>query len=214
MKTATILQQAIDDDLIWRRRELSNIRAAISKNENNLNQQSTLLRAGVALLYAHWEGFVKRTGTNYLEFVSLQRKKGSELTPNFIGIKFKTLLDEASKSKKVSSTNEIINFFCTKLDDRLNIPHKGIINTQSNLSSSVLREINSTLGLDNVPYETKKNFIDLSLVDRRNHIAHGSNLDIDKDDYFALHDEVILLLEEFRKQIQNAASTKQFLKSK
>lgn len=74
MRTKAELQQCIDDDLIWRRRELFNIRAAIEDAQGNAPKQAALLRAGVALLYAHWEGFVKRCGTHYLEFVSNQGK--------------------------------------------------------------------------------------------------------------------------------------------
>jgi hypothetical protein len=65
--------------------------------------------------------------------------------------------------------------------------------------------------LDITPYETKKQLIDSSLVDRRNHIAHGDTLDIGVADYVLLHDEVMGLLEEFRNQVQNAAATDQFL---
>lgn len=211
MRTKADLQQKVDDDLIWRRRELFNIRTAIEDAQNNPARQTALLRGGVALLYAHWEGFIKRGGTYYLEFVSAQGKKGSELKPNFIAVKFKSRLTEAVKSSKTSTTHELIDFFCNRLGDRLKIPYKGVVDTQSNLSSNVLREIIWTLGLDITPYETKKQLIDSSLVDRRNHIAHGDTLDIGVADYVLLHDEVMGLLEEFRNQVQNAAATDQFL---
>jgi MAE_28990/MAE_18760-like HEPN len=214
MRTRDELQQKVDDDLVWRRKELSNIKAAIQDSDQNLQRQTALLRAGTAVLYAHWEGFVKRAGSYYLEFVSNQRKPASELTSNFIAIKFKTQITDAAKSKKISTTHAVIDFFYNNLSSRLNIPHKGIIDTQSNLSSTVLREIISTLGLDISPYETKKNFIDESLVNKRNHIAHGEQLDIGVDDYLLLHDEVMALLEDFRNQIQNAAATNHFLKKK
>jgi hypothetical protein len=76
----------------------------------------------------------------------------------------------------------------------------------------VLRDIIWTLGLDIAPYETKSKLIDESLVDRRNHIAHGEPLDIGVAEYLVLHDEVMNLLEGFRNQIQNAAATNRFLK--
>lgn len=213
MKTKAELQQATDDDLIWRRRELFNIRTAIEDANGNAQRQSALLRAGVALLYAHWEGFVKRCGTYYLEYVASQGRKGRELTANFIAIRFKTRLAEAAKSKKVSSTNELVEYFTSKLDERLRLPHKGIVDTQSNLSSTVLREIVWTLGLDVSPFETKSQLIDNRLVDRRNHIAHGEPLDIGVAEYIQLHDEVIALMDEFRNQVQNAVATDQYLRT-
>lgn len=212
MRTKADLQQRIDDDFIWRRRELFNIRAAIQDSQDSAPKQAALLRAGVALLYAHWEGFIKRCGVCYLEFVSNQGKRAAELTPNFIAVKFKTRLSEAAKSKKASATHELVDFFCTRLEHRLKIPHKGVIDTQSNLSSAVLREIVWALGLDMGPYETKKHLIDSRLVDRRNHIAHGDTLDISVPDFVTLHEEVMLLMEEFRTQVQNAAATDHFLR--
>lgn len=212
MKTKAELLQKIDDDLIWRRRELSDFRAAVQAAQPSPGRRSAMLRAGVALLYAHWEGFVKRSGSYYLEFVANQGMKASELQTNFIAINLKSRLVEASKSNKPSASAELVDFFCNKLDNRLKIPHKNVIDTQSNLSSSVLREIVWTLGLDVALYETKSNFIDSSLVSRRNHIAHGEALDIGVDDYLELHDEVMILIDTFRNQLQNAATTNRFMR--
>lgn len=212
MRTKSEFQQRVDDDLVWRRRELFNIRTSIENSDENNGKQNALLRAGVAILYAHWEGFVKRAGSYYLEFVVSQGHRGSELTSNFIAIKLKSQIGEAAKSKKISSTHEVVDFFCNQLENRLRIPYKNIVDTQSNLSSSVLRDIIWTLGLDSVPFEIKNKFIDESLVNRRNHIAHGEPLDIDVDDYRELHNEVMNLLDSFRTQVQNAVATNRFLK--
>lgn len=210
MKTKDELLQKIDDDLIWRRRELSDFRAIIQTAGLSPNRESALLRAGVALLYAHWEGFVKKSGTYYLEFVANQGVKASDLKSNFIAIKLKSRLAEASKSNKPSASEELVDFFRSKLGDRLRLPYKGVIDTQSNLSSSVLREIVWCLGLDMMPYETKRQLIDSSLVDRRNRIAHGEALDIGVKDYLDLHDEIMSLIDTFRNQLQNAAALDEF----
>lgn len=212
MKSKEELLNKIDADLIWRRRELFDLRVTIENATDNASRRSALLRAGVAILYAHWEGFVKRSGTYYLEFVAHQGKKALELKANFIAIKLKSHLNEASKSSKPSATAELVNFFCSKLEDKLKIPHKGIIDTRSNLSSSVLREIVWMLGLEWSPYETKCQLIDSSLVNRRNHIAHGDSLDIGISDYLVLHDEVMWLLDTFRNQLENAAITDGFMR--
>lgn len=212
MRSKAELQQKVDADLIWRRRELTDFRAAVQDAKPNPSRRSALIRAGVALLYAHWEGFIKRSGTYYLEFVADQGRKASELQVNFIAIKFKTRMLEVSKSAKVSMAGDLIEFFSTKLGDRLRIPHKGVIETKANLSSTVLNEILWILGLDGSVYETKQRLIDSSLVDRRNHIAHGDVLDIGVDEYLVLHDEVMSLIDTFRNQIQNAAATDAFIK--
>ena len=212
MITKAELVQNTDADLIWRRREMTSFRAVVQDSDADQGRRPALLRAGIALLYAHWEGYVKRCGTWYLQFVANQRRKASELRTNFLAIKLKAHLAEASKSKKASACAELIEFFSSKLGDRLRIPYKGIVDTKANLSSTVLRDIVWTLGLEMAPYETKCHFIDTSLVERRNRIAHGDGLDITVVDYLAIHGEVMTLLDTFRNQIQNAALTDGFIR--
>lgn len=145
MRTKADLQQSIDSDLIWRRREAFELRALIEGASENKSKEAALLRAGVAMLYAHWEGFIKRSGTLYLQFVSNQGRKGSELTPNFLAIKFKNQLDSIWTSKKPTSAHELIDYFCHKLENKVKLPKKGLVDTHSNLSSEVLKEINEII---------------------------------------------------------------------
>src|SRR5260221_8049378 len=98
MKSKADLFTKIDDDLAWRKRELSAFRQVFEASHANPTRESTLIRAGIALLYAHWEGFVKKCGTLFIDYVANQGKKGSELQPNFIAIKLKKQIDEAAKS--------------------------------------------------------------------------------------------------------------------
>jgi hypothetical protein len=47
--------------------------------------------------------------------------------------------------------------------------------------------------------------IDNKLLAKRNYIAHGNELDVDVDDYLRLHDEIMILMNRLRNQIENAA---------
>ena len=51
------LSAIFDADLIWRRKELSDMKAAIKKADQF--SKPALLRALVAMSYAHWEGYVR-----------------------------------------------------------------------------------------------------------------------------------------------------------
>lgn len=212
MLTKSDLIQKIDTDLIWRRRELSNFKTTLENENIPLSQKPGLLRAGVALLYAHWEGFVKLSGSYYLEFVIDQRLSANKLKSNFLAIKMKSMLNEANKSKKISSSSNLIDYFRKNLNTRLRLTHKGIVDTQGNLSSKVFEEILWVLGLEVSQYKTKFNLIDSSLVNRRNHVAHGESMDIDFDDFIELYDETMLLIEQFRTQLQNSAILEEYLR--
>ena len=213
IRTTEDLIAKVDAQLIWRRKELTTIRGLVEASDGKPAQRTILIRAGVTLLYAHWEGFVKTAGTYFLQFVAAQRLTCAQLAPNFVGVVIRAKLNVAAKSMKVSTTVDIITFFDTKMSARVQLPVKNVIDTESNLSSIVLREILWILGLDEGPYNLKKNVIDNKLLGRRNAIAHGEILNIDIDEYLLLHDDVMGLLEEFRTQIENACVVRKFMRN-
>ena len=58
-RTITLLHEAIEKEYSWRIRELSQFKSSILSASDKA--QEGLIRAGVALLYAHWEGFIKKS---------------------------------------------------------------------------------------------------------------------------------------------------------
>mgnify|MGYP001801030118 FL=1 len=103
-------------------------------------------------------------------------------------------------------------FFLEDLSQRCEFP-KEIISTASNLSSEILREITSILGIDFSPYSTKGVLIDTKLLKKRNEIAHGEYSISDREEYIELHAEIIAMLNIFRNQIENAAINKDYMRS-
>jgi hypothetical protein len=65
----------------------------------------------VALLYAHWEGFIKSASRAYLEFVSLQRLKHRELAPNFLALSAGKLFRLAGQADRHRMHVEVTKFF-------------------------------------------------------------------------------------------------------
>ncbi len=90
---------------------------------------------------------------------------------------------------------------------------KDIISTASNLSSEILREITSILGIDFSPYSTKSVLIDTKLLKTRNEIAHGEYSIFDREEYIELHAEIIAMLDLFRTQIENAAINEDYIRN-
>ena len=211
IRTTNQLVDAIAADFVWRRRELTQLRGLINSSDGDLHSQ-VLIRSAVALLYAHWEGFVKKTSGFYLELVASKRLTYEQLTPNFVALSLKGKFEQLRKAEKLTIANEIANHFCLNMGSRCALPYKKGIDTYSNLSSKVLIDILNTLGLKKNEFSTKLQFIDNKLVNPRNFIAHGENLQISDTDYLALHDEVIALLELFRTEVENSAVLEGYLR--
>jgi MAE_28990/MAE_18760-like HEPN len=214
IRTINDLSDRLSEDLAWRKIELSALKGLIERREFELRKNKVLTRSGIAILYAHWEGYIKCAATNYLEFVSMQKSlKYCDLTDNFIAIAMKSKLDEASNANQSTIHNEVIKFLIESMEERIKIPREGVIKTGSNLSSDILRQILALVGIEYQPYEMKQVLIDEKLLAKRNYIAHGEFLDVDVDSYRELHQEVIEMMDLFKDQIENHAQQKLYLRA-
>lgn len=205
IRTTEQLIDKIAEDLVWRRKELTILRDLVQKFQGEPLRSRVLIRGAVALLYAHWEGFVKKSSSYYLEYVASQRLPYKTLAANFIGLTLRTKFFELGANEKISAGNNLADFFCTSMERRSSVPYRKVVDTKSNLSSKVLRDILDALGLDVEKFETRLMFIDTNLVNPRNHIAHGEVLDMSVKEYLILHNDVMALIETYRNEVENAS---------
>lgn len=140
----------------------------------------------------------------------MRRLRYSELSSNFVALALKTKLSQANKTNKATIFTEAIDFIRSQLNERSSVPYKDVVQTSSNLSSSIFREITCILGLDYSFYETKQVLIDEKLLAKRNNIAHGEYSVLDKQDYLELHSQVIGMMDTFRNQIENCATCESY----
>lgn len=205
IRTLNELQDTLDRDFSWRFKEIVNMKQAI--RTSHLLSQNTLIRAGVPLLYAHWEGFVKKATEAYIKFVSSQHHKYEELTSAFIVFGAKKHLQNLIEAKKAKVNIAAVDFFLTKLSEQATLSLKSAVNTEANLSSSVFENILLSISISPSSYEARYNFIDSSLLKRRNKIAHGESLDLDNESFKNLTDEVINILRDFKNDLEDSASS-------
>ena len=210
IKTKEDLVDRIGNERVWRIKEIAEMKHIVEVKSISSTRKSVLCRAGLALIYAHWEGFVKKSGTYYLEYIASQRLPLAKLQGNFVTIVLRSRIDRASISKKYSAFEDVTNFIRNNQGTRAFLPFKNIIETKSNLSSTVLKEITWCLGIDYNIFATKEKLIDSRLVGHRNHVAHGEAIEINQEDFSELANEVVELIDIFRTQIENAATMERY----
>lgn len=212
LRTANDLQDFLDTEYGWRIKEIAALKAAV--RTAGLMPERTLMRAGLALLYAHWEGFVKNSLTAYLNFINCQGLRYEDLLSCFVVFGLKKHINEVSESKTSKISIAAVAFLREQLGQRAQMKIDSAINTESNLSSKVFQNIMISVGFDPESFETRFNLIDESLLRRRNSIAHGDYLDVAKTDWGALADEVIAMLRQVKTHIENAVALEAFKKRK
>lgn len=210
IRSLTELQDKLDSEMGWRVKEISSMKSSVS----SVGPQSrpTLIRAGIALSYAHWEGFVKNTSEAYLAYLNAKKLSYNELQDCFVALGLRAEIARARHQADAGGAISVVDFIRNKGENRSSFSLKNAIDTKSNLNSEVFEAIVRALNLSASTYETKYHFIDESLLMRRNKVAHGEYLDIDGEDWKEIADEVLKLLRQFKNDIENGASRELYKK--
>lgn len=205
LHTVEQLDDAIDAEIAWRKQELSTALKLIQQSSGP--SQKANLRAGVVILYAHWEGWIKAVSQLYIRYVNTRAFRYDQLSTAFLGIALKTKMGTVEAATKPLIHNSFAFFIQNELSAKAKLSEE-LVRTESNLSSSVFLAIIDRLGLKRRDkYTLRAQLIDHDLVQRRNTIAHGEYLDLTASDFGTLRTDVLDLLELFTDEVRNAAST-------
>ncbi len=191
----------------WRIREISTFRLASKQDRVD---RDTLIRAGVAMVYAHWEGFIKSASEGYLEFVNNQGHLYRELKTCFVVFGMKGKLALLGDSRQAKTNIEVLDFVMSEMDQPAKMALSNAIRTEANLTSTVFRNIASSIDIPVVQYESRFPMIDESLVGRRNSIAHGEYLGLKPDEFIQLADDVQMMMRWYKTDLQNAATLRKY----
>lgn len=198
----------IGKEFSWRKKELILLSNRIPLKESSI--QKVLLRSSIALIYAHWEGFVKVSMSLYLKYVSEQYLSHNQLKNSFITLSLSRILGDLNNNS-IRTRTKLIETLLSKLNSRSRIPSKNIIQTKSNLKYKVLEEIMFILDLDDTDVKNKRDLID-DLVDLRNCIAHGSFQNVSYSVCLSLNTDILNLMDSLKTLIENNAVNKGYLK--
>lgn len=192
----------ITDDRNWRIREISDLKLAVRRGDERM--QKVLLRALVAICYAHWEGYVKFSARKYLEHVALRRLQYQNLDRQFFRNYFLPRLAALSTSKtSIAERCKLVDEILNASDRRFSQVNDDLVNTKANLNSEVFTDICLVCGLSLESFADKASFIDIVLLKRRNAIAHGEDTLVSLSELDTITADTIGLLRAFGDALEN-----------
>ncbi|SET78262.1 MAE_28990/MAE_18760 family HEPN-like nuclease [Thalassotalea agarivorans] len=212
IRSASELEDLLDKDLAWRKREFTTIKFLIADARNH--EKIVLIRAGVALMYSHWEGHVKKASQGYLAYLNSQAHNYCDMKDNFTQLSLGEKFSQGFSIRRYESQEKIFKYLTGELKEAFKLDEKAAIDTESNLKYPVLLNIMNQLGLDVSQFELRENFINNTLLENRNKIAHGERLNdqVIQGAYNSLEKELLDLIVLYQNLIRNAVTEKSYLK--
>ena len=168
--------------------------------------RSVLLRSAVCLLYAHWEGFIRTAATAYVELVARRRLRIGDLKRGLVALSLRADLAKAAQSRRITDHGAVVDAVLDQ-SRSARINWKDAVNTRSNLTYENLEDILYMLDFDSSRYATKRALINEKLVHRRNSVAHGEYLEMDRAEYRNLQTNVLEMIEWFRDDVETSATS-------
>ncbi|MEW2066502.1 MAE_28990/MAE_18760 family HEPN-like nuclease [Streptomyces sp. NPDC007346] len=206
--------EKIDRQLARRKVELSNLLIMVTEQNPDPNRLSCVARSAVVLTYAHWEGFVKQGSAAYVSFINDANVRVADLKFPFQAAYVSSAFKRAVSSTKARYLGELLQEIDARRLEIFSVSPDKCIDAESNLSSTVFRDIVHGIGLEHLPlYETRSAFIDQRLVRARNQVAHGELVGFDSVD---VKDRIVgarLLIGAYATQLKQAATENYYLKT-
>ncbi|MBE4599933.1 MAE_28990/MAE_18760 family HEPN-like nuclease [Vibrio navarrensis] len=213
----------IDEDLVWRKKEISDLLFLHNEDNNHL-----ILKSVILLMYSHWEGYIKNISKQYLMLISDLDLELNKLGINFEAIDIKSDIKNCfDSSQTLNLVNEInfLNKIYTK-NRKFKLPSsfkkekdKSVINTRDNLNIDTFQSFLKILGIyDFKPLKTRIQYIDEKLLNNRNIIAHGSKIhpntntfNMDIEEIKKLRNFIVLIMEYLRDELVYFAEKELYL---
>ncbi|MCJ2129411.1 MAE_28990/MAE_18760 family HEPN-like nuclease [Methylobacterium sp. E-045] len=209
--TAEEFAQATADAVDRRREEVNLVLRVVAGQEGTVLEQTAAIMA-LPVLYAHWEGFVKETVSQYIEYIEMQRLHPRTTHPTIFSFAMRKRLKALIDSGSIERMTNFASWIVGTAVEPLRFADKKVV-TGGNLSYNNLKELCDSLKIDVVHIESDRKKID-ALVNRRNNIAHtGRPPRLDKNDVADDASLVIGLIEKFEVILRECVDANRFRSS-
>jgi hypothetical protein len=201
--------RAIQSDSAWRKKEIAILKGRITNSSDG--DQAMLLRTAVVMIYAHWEGFVKTASLLYFSFINeVIRRQSITLSKHFTDLIMWKMFREKGEHPFLKNPVPFLETCAEWPCPAGELLPTDIINTESNLSSHVLRRLMATINLDYSPFQTKEKLIDEDLLKIRNLIAHGERISVDLPKYETIDKQIRGLIDSFQQLLETSIQREQY----
>lgn len=200
----------IHADSAWRKKEISSIGNVIAAADDS--EKPYLIRCGLVMLYAHWEGFVKHAASTYILHINERVSRfGASLNEHFTSLLIWRSIQDRGDYPHTKNPCGFLDAMENWKATPAKLLSDKMIDTESNLTSSVFRKIVKTIDISVEDFSARFNMIDEKILGHRNKIAHGQRLQFQIKDYEETDREVRELLALFQSKIEDCVQAGVFI---
>ena len=192
------VQETLDEDSVWRKRELGTLKAILQSEATRDHEQLLFCRASITLAYAHWEGFTKNGIRTVLKYVSDLEIKLADINDGLLAHSLHKKIQSSSKENSSAALTQLVRTIRKGSSENFLFNRKNF-NKQS-LDEKVFRNLMTEIGIEcDTILSAMPGVTDISigarLVKRRNEIAHGERLDLEKIECIKILETVQVLID-------------------
>jgi hypothetical protein len=201
----------VTEDYTWRVREISDLKQVIRLSGESYG--SVARKAALALVYAHWEGYVLFVASAYLSYIAKRKLRFSTLMPSLQAVHLTGRVQEwQSRRDTIGLRLNIIQTIKAMEQDQFRRVPDDAVNTGGNLNFDRFSDICQVMMIDATKIVLDREFLDDEIVGVRNRIAHGYYIVVTNERPLRASDYVLSLMRTFRTDIENCIIGKKYTK--
>jgi hypothetical protein len=199
----------VTDDFTWRVKEISDLKEIIYRSGTAYSIVAH--KAALALVYAHWEGYVHCVTDAYLKYIAKRKYKYIELVPSFQAVGLTSNIKEwQSQRDSIALRLKIVNSVRALDTEQFKGVPRGAVSTGGNLNFDRFKNICEVMMLDPSGIIADKQFLDEQVVGARNRIAHGGSVIVAPEQLQKVIDFVLNVMRSFRTEVENSVVLKRY----
>jgi hypothetical protein len=202
----------VTEDYTWRVREISDLKQVIRLSGESYG--SVARKAALALVYAHWEGYVLFVASAYLGYIAMRKLKFATLMPSLQAVRLTGHIQQWQNQRDTIGLRlSIIETIKAMEQDQFRKVPDGAVSTGGNVNFDRFSDICRVMMIDATKSVLDREFLDNEVVGVRNRIAHGDFIVISNECLLKVSDYVLDLMRTFRTDIENCVIAKKYSKA-